>query len=226
MRRTSLFLIARVGMACGVALFTSHAALANRPTLPADECLPDPNGPPLKRSVFPRESESPYILPFEPGKSFLVWRTTSHFNPGNKGVGLYAIDFEMPIGTPLIAARGGKVVAVQQSFRDGNDKDLEENFVMIEHDDKTIARYIHIKRGGALVANGDLVQQGQRIAYSGNSGQTGGPHLHFDVQLCGPNLPPNYNVLPCGQTVPVNFKNAGPNECGPIANKRYEARRK
>jgi hypothetical protein len=144
MRRTSLFLIARVGMACGVALFTSHAALANRPTLPADECLPDPNGPPLKRSVFPRESESPYILPFEPGKSFLVWRTTSHFNPGNKGVGLYAIDFEMPIGTPLIAARGGKVVAVQQSFRDGNDKDLEENFVMIEHDDKTIARYIHI----------------------------------------------------------------------------------
>jgi|GEM_PF-6087573 len=68
-----------------------------------DECKPDPAGPTLKRSVFPDLRESNYILPFEPGKSFLVWRTTSHFNPEKNGVGLYAIDIEMPIGTPLTA---------------------------------------------------------------------------------------------------------------------------
>ena len=189
----------------------------------SDECMPDPAGPVVKRSAFPKPKDSSYILPFKSGKAFLIWRTTSHFNTGNKGVGLYAIDIEMPIGTPLIASRSGRVVAVQSSFPDGNDKDLEENFVMIEHSDKTIARYIHLQQDGVLVALGDRVEQGQRIAFSGNSGQTGGSHLHFDVQSCGPNLPPGYNTLPCGQTVPLNFRNAGANECGLLANKRYRA---
>jgi len=206
-------------LSIGCAAGTEAAGPA--PTL--DECKPDPAGPAVKRSAFPKPKVSNYILPFEPGKSFLIWRTTSHFNAGNKGVGLYAIDIEMPIGTPLIATRAGRVVAVQESFPDGNDKDLEENFVMVEHEDKTISRYIHLKQGGALVDVGDLVKQGQHIALSGNSGQTGGPHLHLDVQTCGPNLPPGYNTLPCGQTVPVNFRNAGANECGLLPNKKYRA---
>jgi murein DD-endopeptidase MepM/ murein hydrolase activator NlpD len=185
-------------------------------------CKPDPVGPEVERAVFAASPTSEYILPFEPGAARLVWRTTSHFNPGNRGVGLYAIDFEMPLGTPLIAARSGKVVAVQDRFKDGNDRDLEENFVMIQHADNTVARYIHLKQGGVLVALGDEVKQGQRIALSGNTGQTGGPHLHFDVQMCGPNLPPKYNALPCGMTVPVTFRNAGRNVCGVEAGKRYD----
>ena len=108
-----------------------------------------------------------------------------------------------------------------QSFADGNDTDLHENFVMIRHADGTVARYLHLRRGGALVAVGVRVEQGQRIAYSGNSGQTGGPHLHFDVQQCGPNLPPAYNALPCEQTVPVNIRNTGSNACGLVPGQRY-----
>lgn len=185
------------------------------------KCKPDPDGPELERSVFPTSRTSEYILPFEPGAARLVWRTTSHFNPGNKGVGLYAIDFEMPIGTPLIAARSGKVVAVQDTFVDGNDRDLEENFVMIQHSDGTVARYIHMRLRGSLVTVGQEVKQGQRIGFSGNTGQTGGPHLHFDVQTCGPNLPPRYNALPCGMTVPVTFRNAGENACGVLPGRRY-----
>jgi murein DD-endopeptidase MepM/ murein hydrolase activator NlpD len=184
-------------------------------------CQPDPAGPLVERGVFPTSSTSEYILPFETGSARLVWRTTSHFNPGNRGVGLYAIDFEMPIGTPLLAARAGRVVAVQDGFKDGNDRDLQENFVMIQHADATVARYIHLKFRGALVALGDEVGQGQRIALSGNTGQTGGPHLHFDVQQCGPNLPPRYNMLPCGMTVPLTFRNAGENMCGLVAGRRY-----
>jgi murein DD-endopeptidase MepM/ murein hydrolase activator NlpD len=177
-------------------------------------CRPDSDGPVVKRSAFSPAASSPYILPLQPGRSFSVWRTTSHFTPGNGGVGLYAIDIGMPIGTPVLAARAGVVVAVRDSFADGNDTDLQENYVMIRHTDGTVARYIHLARRGARVTLGDSVRQGQRIALSGNSGQTGGPHLHFDVQRCGPNLPPNYNRLPCGQTVPVTFRNAGPNACG------------
>jgi murein DD-endopeptidase MepM/ murein hydrolase activator NlpD len=91
----------------------------------------------------------------------------------------------------------------------------------VQHVDGSVARYIHLQKRGALVKLGDEVRQGQRIALSGNTGQTGGPHLHFDVQQCGPNLPPHYNALPCGMTLPLTFRNAGPNLCGLIPGKRY-----
>ncbi|MEQ1516899.1 MAG: M23 family metallopeptidase [Usitatibacteraceae bacterium] len=187
----------------------------------ATTCRPDPDGPVVNRAAFAPGEKSGYILPFEVGTARLVWRTTSHYTPGNGGVGIYAIDFEMPVGTPLIAARAGKVVAVQDSFTDGNGKDLEENFVMVQHTDGTVARYIHLTKDGAVVKVGEQVRQGQHIALSGNTGQTGGPHLHFDVQKCGPNLPPKYNALPCGMTVPLTFRNAGPNACGLLPGKRY-----
>ncbi len=92
---------------------------------------------------------------------------------------------------------------------------------MVRHVDGTVARYIHLKKNGVLVRLGNKVRQGQKIALSGNTGQTGGPHLHFDVQRCGPNLPPNYNKLPCGMTVPVTFRNAGSNVCGLLPGRRY-----
>jgi murein DD-endopeptidase MepM/ murein hydrolase activator NlpD len=207
-----------------IAAIGACAAIAQIPPLGAAMCKPDPEGPEVERTVFPASETSDYILPFEVGTPHLVWRTTSHFNPGNKGVGLYAIDFEMPIGTPLIAARAGEVVAIEESFRDGNDRDLEENFVMIKHADGTVARYIHLTQRGVLVEMGQKVKQGQRIALSGNTGQTGGAHLHFDVQRCGPNLPPRYNALPCGMTVPLTFRNAGVNICGVVPGKRYGGR--
>jgi murein DD-endopeptidase MepM/ murein hydrolase activator NlpD len=202
-------------------LCTTHAVSAQRGVR---MCRPDPDGPPVRAAAFAARESTAYILPFELGTPRLIWRTTSHYTRGNGGVGLYAIDVEMPIGTPLVASRAGTVVAVRDSFPDGNDRDLEENYVMVRHADATVARYLHLALRGALVRVGDRVQQGQRIALSGNSGQTGGPHLHFDVQQCGPNLPPGYNTLPCGMTVPLTFKNAGPNRCGLIPGQRYGQR--
>jgi murein DD-endopeptidase MepM/ murein hydrolase activator NlpD len=203
--------------------FQSHASTSGAGNKANALCTPDPDGPAVPKSAFPNYKTSKYILPYEANTSHLIWRTTSHYNVGNGGVGLYAIDIEMPIGTPLLASRAGKVVAARDHFPDGNDKDLEENYVMVQHRDKTVARYIHLKQGGALVKVGDTVRQGQRIALSGNTGQTGGPHLHFDVQTCGPNLPPAYNALPCGKTVPVNFRNTENNACGLVPNKTYRA---
>ena len=193
----------------------------NKPTSISDTCRPDPRGPLIKRQQFVSSGRSEYVLPFERGVVSLVWRTTSHFARGNGGVGLYAIDFDLPIGTPLVAARAGIIVAARDTFVDGNDRDLEENFVMVRHADSTVARYIHLTQRGVLVAIGDSVRQGQQIARSGNTGQTGGPHLHFDVQRCGPNLPPAYNALPCGMTVPVTFRGAGANPCGLVPGRRY-----
>lgn len=144
---------------------------------------------------------------------------------GNKGVGINGIDIRMPVGTTIVAARAGIVVAVQEGYPDNNGVDLQENYVFIKHNDGTMARYFHLTRQGALVEVGDSVQQGDVIARSGNSGDSAEPHLHFDVQVCGINLPPNYNQLPCGQTLPVTFRNTSPHACGLTPGKSYTARR-
>jgi hypothetical protein len=181
------------------------------------------NQPPIDCTVYPAQKTSLYILPFEVGKSYEVWRTIEHYARGNGGVGLFAIDFAMPISTRVIAAREGEVVAARGEFYDNNGEDLKENFVFIRHADGTVARYFHLTRDGALVKVGDRIKQGQLIALSGNPGQSAGAHLHFDVQTCGPNLPPNYNQYPCGQTVPVIFRNTEEYSCNLVSGKTYKA---
>jgi murein DD-endopeptidase MepM/ murein hydrolase activator NlpD len=182
---------------------------------------PDPSA--SQCSVFADPASSAYVLPWAVGARFRVSRSFGHYTPANDGVGLYALDFPMPIGTAVHAARAGEVVAVEERYADGDRATYHENWVMIRHADDTIGRYIHITRGGVLVEVGDHVMQGQLIARSGDSGPSGEPHLHFDVQTCGPNLPPAYNRLPCGMTVPVSFRNTAAHTCGLAARQSYTA---
>ncbi len=177
----------------------------------------------LECERFTHFEDAEYVLPFEAGSTFSVTNTVGHYRAANGGVGLYAIDFRMPIGTTIVAARSGVAVAVRDHFKDGNGIDLKENFIFLQHADSTIARYFHLTQGGARVKVGDNVLQGESIATSGNTGQSAYPHLHFDVQKCGPNLPPNYNQLPCGMTIPISFRNTSPHVCGLEAGKAYEA---
>lgn len=174
-------------------------------------------------AVFDDSRTSPYVLPFPVGQRMRVTRTFTHYLPSNGGVGLYAIDIDMPIGSPVHAIRAGVVVAIEERFSDDDHADYHENWVMIRHADGTVARYIHITTNGALVDLNQTVAQGQRIALSGNSGASFGPHLHFDVQTCGPNLPPAYNALPCGMTRPLSFRNTERHSCGLIPGKTYRA---
>jgi murein DD-endopeptidase MepM/ murein hydrolase activator NlpD len=163
------------------------------------------------------------VLPYAVGQRFKVNRTFDHYTPLNGGVGLYAIDLDLPLGTPVHAARSGEVVAVEERFSDDDRNDFHENWVMVRHADGTVARYIHLTMNGALVEVGDNVAQGDVVGRSGNSGPSRGPHLHFDVQACGPNLPPGYNRLPCGTTVPVSFSNTEAQSCGLDPGKTYRA---
>lgn len=179
--------------------------------------------PEIDCAVFPTQQDTQYLLPYKIGTSHTVFASTEHYRKSNHGVGLYAVDFPMPIGTNVLASRAGKVVSIREHFKDGNNIDLEENYIFIKHDDGTIARYFHLTHNGALVEQGDIVKAGDIIGLSGNTGESTGPHLHFDVQKCGPNLPPNYNQLPCGQTVPVTFKNTHKHQCGVKAGIKYSA---
>jgi murein DD-endopeptidase MepM/ murein hydrolase activator NlpD len=97
----------------------------------------------------------------------------------------YATDFSAPTGTPVYAARAGTVVKVTDSFdRGGPDAPIDEvNVIRIEHSDQTIAEYAHLRRAGAVVGEGKWVEEGSLIGYSGNTGKSTGPHLHFAVHM-------------------------------------------
>ncbi|HIF06478.1 MAG TPA: M23 family metallopeptidase [Gemmatimonadetes bacterium] len=95
----------------------------------------------------------------------------------------YSLDFAMPEGTPILAARAGTVLYLQDGFTEGGtDPDLLEaaNLVVVAHSDGTMASYGHLTEG-ISVAVGDTVLVGDLLGVSGSTGFTGGPHLHFHV---------------------------------------------
>ncbi len=122
-----------------------------------------------------------YSLPYE-GKS---WISTG-YNSGNehRGDSAQSIDFSLPEGTLLLAARDGIVVETEDKYTVGKKDPLlidKANRIIIEHNDGTVAIYGHLKPDGVLVKPGDKVSAGQRIGFSGNTGYSTGPHLHFEV---------------------------------------------
>lgn len=95
-----------------------------------------------------------------------------------------AFDFAMPEGTPIVAAREGVILLTKaDSDIGGPDKSYsgDANYITIYHMDGTIANYLHFKKNGVLVKEGMHVLQGQLIGYSGNTGFSDGPHLHFEL---------------------------------------------
>lgn len=107
----------------------------------------------------------------------------SHDTPGS----FYAVDFSLPVGTPVVAARGGVVMDSARNFhRAGTDENRDgprANYVRILHDDGTMAVYAHLDYTAVTVRDGQRVQAGQLIGRSGNTGYSTGPHLHFSVQI-------------------------------------------
>jgi len=127
------------------------------------------------------DKEYNYYLPFEKSKEYLLFQ-------GYKGVESHknqnAIDFTMPEGSNITAAREGKVIRVVQNHSISCTEERCKEFnnsVTVYHSDGTFAEYAHIKQNGSLVAVGDVVKAGQAIAKSGNTGWSTGPHLHFVV---------------------------------------------
>jgi murein DD-endopeptidase MepM/ murein hydrolase activator NlpD len=125
---------------------------------------------------------------------------------------MFAIDFNMPIGSVIHAARAGRVVAVQESGRDGG---FPNNFVIVGHPDNTFGVYAHLTYNGAAVTVGQQLAQGALIGYSGNTGLAGYPHLHFVVTEGDWSYP--YTSMP------VNFSNTLPNPKSLESGVRYQA---
>jgi murein DD-endopeptidase len=110
------------------------------------------------------------------------YRLSSNFNPYRKHPVTGRVrphngtDFATPIGTPILATGDGVVTRVTNHPYAGL-------YIVIEHGDKYKTRFLHLSK--ALVRKGQTVSRGQKIALSGNSGRSTGPHLHYELHVNG-----------------------------------------
>ncbi|VFP88188.1 murein DD-endopeptidase MepM [Candidatus Erwinia haradaeae] len=122
------------------------------------------------------------------------YRISSQFNPrrSNPVTGRIAphkgVDFAVPIGTPIFSVGDGEVMVSKSSGAAGN-------YVAIRHGRQYMTRYMHLKT--LLVRAGERVKRGQCIAFSGNTGRSTGPHVHFEIWINNHAVNPLTARLPC-----------------------------
>jgi hypothetical protein len=139
-------------------------------------------GPPLEQ--LPAEVN--YYPPFPLGMQFPISQgfdnDVTHSEPSSQ----YAVDIVMPIGTPILAARAGRVMDMEDDFHGAAQQKrflTRSNQIRILHDDGTMAVYAHLQANSLRVREGTKTSRGQWIANSGNTGFSSGPHLHFVIQI-------------------------------------------
>lgn len=125
-----------------------------------------------------------YELPYAKGKKYEVIQTFGNSFSHNKPSSRYAVDFKMPIGTPIHAVRSGIVVHVVEKYKEHGGRDFIDkgNNILILHDDGTYSQYSHLDYNGADVEIGDIIQQGDYIGKSGHTGFSTRPHLHLVIK--------------------------------------------
>lgn len=120
------------------------------------------------------------------GKAMFCWplervsrqRITSYWGDGR---GHKAIDISTPTGTAVYAGLGGTVTKAMYRSDYGY-------FVVIDHGNGYSTLYAHTSE--LFVSVGQVVEKGEKIAHSGSTGQSTGPHLHFEVRINGVRVNP------------------------------------
>lgn len=132
--------------------------------------------------MVPQKSQNVYQYPFLPNTNILgaVEKVKdSHIGPWEG-----AIDFIVPLNTPVLATLEGTVVAVVDQYKKyGSSKKYAKyyNFIQLKHENGEYTESGHLKYSSSKVKVGDKVSKGQLLAYTGHSGWMTQPHLHFLV---------------------------------------------
>lgn len=137
--------------------------------------------PPLVERREPSAQGYRYALPWKSGNYAVSQGFEggfSHHTPQSR----YAMDIAMPVGTPLYAARAGRVVTASDRLEGKGSHSANGNYVRIEHDDGSSSAYLHLQSGSIRVQVGQHLAKGDYLGNSGNTGRSTGPHLHFVVQ--------------------------------------------
>ncbi|MDI6734453.1 MAG: peptidoglycan DD-metalloendopeptidase family protein [Patescibacteria group bacterium] len=158
----------------------------------------DPSPLPIKRAGFLASPvENPIITQrYGPTKfAIRAYRTKTHTG----------VDFRASLGTPILSVQDGKVIASDNNDRGTSrwNKYQYGRYIMIEHENNLTTLYAHLSR--AIVKKGEQVKEGDIIGYSGNTGYSFGPHLHFSVfwapSVEFKSIPPVAGLVPIGITI-------------------------
>jgi murein DD-endopeptidase MepM/ murein hydrolase activator NlpD len=167
--------------------------------------------------VAPRVRPNPeFDLPFDPQIHWIVGQGTS--GGSHRGRLQYALDFAMPEGTPILAAAPGTVARVVDGFARcclPIERSGESNQVIVIHGDGTFSSYGHF-RPGIPVTEGQPVAAGDLLGYSGNTGYSTMPHLHFEVAI--------RDASKQARTIPFRFRNQTAQGYYPKAWRLYQNR--
>lgn len=148
----------------------------------------DHQGESLARAFrrYPMNGQYRVSSPFNPRRLHPITRRVSPHN---------GVDLAMPSGTPVLATGDGVVTRVQNHPYAGK-------YIEIQHGSHYTTRYLHLSR--FQVKTGQKVERGQRIAQSGNTGRSTGPHLHFELHIKGRPVNPLTANIPKASAVPQN----------------------
>ena len=129
----------------------------------------------VKDAVAP--SAAGYISP-------LAGKTKGSITTGYYGyAGHTGVDFACGSGTPIRAVKAGTVVTSKALRRPNGQYKSYGEYIVIDHNDGTMTLYAHMS--SRAVGPGVSVAQGQTIGYVGSTGNSTGPHLHFEVRVKG-----------------------------------------
>lgn len=122
--------------------------------------------------------DGPFLLPVGSARISSPFGPRTHPITGEKGKVHTGIDFAVSTGTSVHAADSGTVILSEWWSGYGY-------CVIVDHGGGVWTLYGHLRKGGLKVSNGDRVNRGDVIAESGNTGNSTGPHLHFEVRIDG-----------------------------------------
>ncbi|MEU7556091.1 M23 family metallopeptidase [Streptomyces sp. NPDC044571] len=176
-RRTRLALGATaLGAALAIGAGTTAAFADEAPTLTRTAELvaaqASAQASAASKSVSWQKPVARYTLSATFGKGGNLW---SHKHSGQ--------DFACPVGTPVKAVHDG--IVVKAGPNGGGDGPAYGNAIVIKHANNTYSQYAHLSK--IQVRIGQKVSKGAGIALSGNTGNSTGPHLHFEIRTT-----PNY----------------------------------
>lgn len=183
-----MFFVACLISACGGGGGSGGGAAATPP--PVSFC---------STQSFTDPASSPYILPWNTGAAYTMFQGNCSTLGGHKET--FAYDFDMGMGDPIFASRAGRVILVNDQYSDDDHIEGHENNVFVEHADNTVVRYTHLMQGSAVVDVGQQVVQGDLLGLAGNSGNSSGPHLHFQAFR-------DRTSFNKSNAVPITFSNA------------------
>lgn len=118
------------------------------------------------------------------------------------------IDFPSPIGTPIVAAAGGVVIAAEYHHEYGN-------MLEIDHGNDIVTRYAHTSK--ILVKVGDIIRRGQHVADIGSTGRSTGAHLHFEVLVRGMQQDPHKFLSAGAEQARILMTDSGPSKVATVA---------